>query len=392
MLRTENVNLLSVDLGYDSTKMMSKKQKIVFPSLAEIEEEGVIRERSFQMVTEDEISTQFNPKKLIIKIQSHLLKGLTDTSYVAYRVGDYVLNQKSSSIAYSLSDRKYEEPEEYAKLLAGICLLYPKSDKIIIKHLVTGLPIKYFENHKESFKNRLENNFTVEIKNINNQFVKKEIIINKATILPQGLASYYDFIMDDEGQVTRKIDSGFGLVDIGGLTIDCIAFHNGELLKDSPISFNDGVRNRIFKNIQDSIDIDISQDIIKQKILEDEYYIQVRNERYEFETIMKMAIDKLAKDIALHVRNRWENYLMISKILITGGASVMLFDAIDSYLPGFPCERINENPQFSNCRGYLKFGQALERKNKEELKSKIKERKIKNIDEARKQAAATKEV
>ncbi|MCK8828321.1 ParM/StbA family protein [Natroniella acetigena] len=379
-MRIENVNVLGVDLGYDSIKMLNNDQEVIFPSLAEKDDQGVLSETSFQVIREeDELIGKFDPKKIIIKIQDELIKGLKNTDFTSYRVGNYVLNQHSSSVAYSLSDNKYEDPEEFAKLLSGICLLFPKADKINIKHLITGLPIKYYENHKDLFKNKLENEFKIKIKNINNKFIPKEIEIRKATVIPQGLASYYDFIMNKKGLVTKKIEGGFGIVDLGGLTIDCVAFNDGELIKDSPISFSDGVKTRIFKKIQDSLDIDISQDIIKNQILEEKDYIKVRNEKYEFKRIKEQAIDKLAYDIALQIKNRWESYLMIDKILITGGATVLLFESLDTYLEGFPCERVNKNPQLSNCRGYVKLGKALERKRHNQLKEKAKERKLKAV-------------
>lgn len=387
-MRNENVNIIGVDLGYDSIKMISSDKKIIFPSLAEEEEEGIILETSFEVVKKQEnLIDKFDPKKIIIKLQDDLLSGEQNKAFTTYRVGNYVLNQRSSSIGYSLSDKKYEEPEEFAKLLSGIALLFPKADKITIKHLITGLPIKYYEKHKKLFKNKLEDSFKIKLQNINNQFVSKKIEIKRATVIPQGLASYYDFVMNDKGFVTKNIEGGFGIVDIGGLTIDCVAFNDGELIKESPISFSDGIRTRIFKKIQDSLDIDISQDIIKKQILDSKDYIKVRNEKYEFTKIKEQAIDKLARDIALQIRNRWGAYLMIDKILVTGGATVLLFNDLNTYLSDFPCERINQNPQFSNCRGYVKLGKALARKRKDTAKEKAKERTTK----AAKKVAATKE-
>jgi len=380
-MRTEKVNVIGVDLGYDSVKMMAKGKKIVFPSLVEEEEEGVLLENSLEVLKNKEILEKFDINKIIVKIQDKTLLGYSDESFNTYRVGNYVLNQRSSSVGYSLSDQKYKEPEEFAKLLSGISLLFPKADKIIIKNLVTGLPIKYYEKHKDLFKKELVNNFKIQIKNIKNQFISKEIEIRKATVIPQGLASYYDFIMDIEGLVTTNIKGGLGIIDLGGLTIDCVAFNDGELIKDSPISFNDGVRTRIFKKIQDGLDIDISQDLIKKQILAGKDFIKVRNETYEFKDIKDYAIDKLAKDIALQIKNRWESLLMIDKILITGGATVLLFENIDKYLNGFPCEKIDNQPQFSNCRGYVKLGKALARKREQELKAKLKERTNQAVEE-----------
>lgn len=373
-MRIEKINIIGIDLGYDSIKMMTKNQKLVFPSLVEEEEEGILLENSLEVLKNQKLLEKFDINKIIIKIQDKTILGYNDKRFNTYRVGNYVLNQCSSSVGYSLSDRKYKEPEEFAKLLSGISLLFPKADKIIIKNLVTGLPIKYYEKHKESFKKELINTFKIQIKNIKNQFISKEIEIKKATIIPQGLASYYDFIMDIEGSVTTNIEGGLGIIDIGGLTIDCVAFNDGELIKGSPISFNDGVRTRIFKKIQDGLDIDISQDLIKKQILAGKDFIKVRNQTYEFKDIKNYAINKLSKDIALQIKNRWESFLMIDKILITGGATILLFESIDKYLKNFPCEKIDNEPQFSNCRGYVKLGKALARKREQELKTKLKER------------------
>ncbi|MBM7557500.1 ParM/StbA family protein [Halanaerobacter jeridensis] len=371
-MRGEKIDVLGVDLGYDSVKILANGQQLLFPSLAEIEDEGVLSDTSFEVLKrQSNLVEKFDPAKMIVKIQSDLINGQDSEEFSAYRVGDYVLNQNSSSVGYSLAVDKYEQPEEFAKLLAGISLLFPKADMINIDHLVTGLPIKYYENHKDTFKNKLTETFKVKLKNINNNFVSKKINIKKTTIIPQGLASYYDFIMDEKGQVTANIEGGLGIVDLGGLTIDCVAFNKGELIKGSPISFSEGIRKRIFKKIQDYLDIDVSQDIIKKQILKGEDYIEVRGQIYDFKEVKEEEINKLARDIALQIQNRWESYLMIDKILITGGASILLFDSLEEHLAGFPCEQINLEPQFSNCRGYVKLGKALQRKVKAKLKEKL---------------------
>ena len=375
-MRGEKIDVMGVDLGYDSVKILANDQQLLFPSLAEVEEEGVLSDTSFEVLKrKHNLVEKFDPEKMIVKIQADLIKGKEENSFTAYRVGDYVLNQNSSSIGYSLAVDKYEQPEEFAKFLAGVSLLFPKADLITIDHLITGLPIKYYENHKKSFKEQLTKTFKVKLKNINNRFVSKKIEIKKTTIIPQGLASYYDFIMDEGGQVTANIEGGLGIVDLGGLTIDCVAFNKGELIKGSPISFSEGIRKSIFKKIQDYLDIDVSQDIIKKQILKGEDYIEVRGQIHDFKKVKENEIKKLAQDIALQIKNRWESYLMIDKILITGGASVLLFDNLKDELSGFPCEQIDLEPQFSNCRGYVKLGKALQRKIKAKLKEKINQKK-----------------
>ena len=175
-MRSEKIDVLGVDLGYDSVKILADEQQLLFPSLAEIEEEGVLSDTSFEVLKKkDNLVEKFDPEKMIVKIQSDLINGEEGKEFNAYRVGDYVLNQKSASIGYSLAVDKYEQPEEFAKLLAGISLLFPKADTINIDHLITGLPIKYYENHKVSFKEKLTGTFKVKLKNINNQFVSKKI-------------------------------------------------------------------------------------------------------------------------------------------------------------------------------------------------------------------------
>ncbi|MGM0369722.1 MAG: ParM/StbA family protein [Bacillota bacterium] len=386
-MRGEKIDVIGVDLGYDSVKILANDQQLLFPSLAEVEDEGVLSDTSFKVLKQkSNLVEKFDPTKMIVKIQSDLINGEDSKQFKTYRVGDYVLNQNSSSVGYSLAIDKYEQPEEFAKLLSGISLLFPKADMITIDHLVTGLPIKYYESHKESFKEKLTNTFKVKLKNIKNQFVSKKIEIKKTTIIPQGLASYYDFIMNKEGEVTANIEGGLGIVDLGGLTIDCVAFNKGELIKGSPISFSEGIRKRIFKKIQDYLDIDVSQDIIKKQILKGEDYIEVRGEIHDFQKVKEQEIEKLARDIALQIKNRWESYLMIDKILITGGASVLLFESLNEKLDGFPCQQIDVEPQFSNCRGYVKLGRALQRKLEAKLEDKIKQKKEqKNSKEKNKQ-------
>ena len=364
-MKKRKIKLLSIDLGYDTVKVLTEKNKISYPSLAQREDEGVLKNLSFD-VNNFQNSNKHDKNKMIIKIRNN------DKTYSTFRIGDYVLNQDISTTSYSLSEDKHKKSEELAKFLAGITMIEQDANNIEIEKVITGLPIKFHAKYKDDFKERFEGTFKFEFINSNDKFISKKITINKVIMIPQGLASYYDFALNEKGLVETKIQNGIGIIDLGGLTIDCVAFNDGELIKNSPISFNFGVRKKVFEKIQNTLSMDISQDILKEQIIRDKDFIKIRDKKYNFKKIKEEAIDNLAREISLQIENRWNDILLIDKILITGGASIMLFDKLDKYLDNFPCEKINKNPQFSNARGYLKLGKALKRKKREKVKNKIK--------------------
>ncbi len=366
-MKKRKIKLLSIDLGYDTVKVLTKKNKISFPSLAQKEDGGVLKNLSFD-VNNFKKDSRHDKNKMIIKLRNN------DKSYSTFRIGDYVLNQDISTTSYSLSEDKHNKSEELAKFLAGIAMIEPSSNNIEIDKVITGLPIKFHNKYKSDFKERFEGRFKFEFIDSDEKFVSKIIKINQVVMIPQGLASYYDFALNDKGLVASKIENGIGIIDLGGLTIDCVAFNDGELIKNSPISFNFGVRKKVFEKIQNTLSIDISQDILKKQIIQNKDFIKIRNNKYNFKKIKEETIDNLAKEISLQIENRWNDILLIDKILITGGASIMLFDKLNKYLKNFPCEKINKNPQFSNARGYLKLGKALKRKKREKVKDKIKKK------------------
>ncbi len=366
-MKKRNIKLLSIDLGYDTVKVLTEKNKISYPSLAQREDEGVLNNLSFD-VNNFQKNNKHDKSKMIIKIRN------ANKTYSTFRIGDYVLNQDISTTSYSLSEDKHKKLEELAKFLSGITMIEQDSNNIEIEKVITGLPIKFHNKYKDDFKEKFEGTFKFEFINSNDKFISKKITIKKVVMIPQGLASYYDFALNEKGLVETKIQKGIGIIDLGGLTIDCVAFNDGELIKNSPISFNFGVRKKVFEKIQNTLSMDISQDILKEQIIRDKDFIQIRNEKYNFKNIKEEAIDNLAREISLQIENRWNDILLIDKILITGGASIMLFDKLDKYLDNFPCEKINKNPQFSNARGYLKLGKALKRKKRKKVKDKIKKK------------------
>lgn len=342
-----NINYAGWDSGYDACKlitnlMQTKDQSpLIFPSLA--------KETSSSMIDEQElgINKSISKEQMMIEVKDK------NNEYYNYMIGDYVITQlESGGTNYEVN--KYQSPEELAKLLAGLSVLHPKANKIIIDTLVTGLPVQHYKRHKERMSRRFRGSFEARVNNQQGEKATIEYEIKNVVVIPQAAgALMYNIAIEEQEDI---LDGRIGLLDVGGRTTDGLAYNKGQIIKDSPFSFNIGMSN-VFRKINSDLNID--ENIIREAIINNQDTVTYRQEEIGIKGLAEKYSEELANNIARNARNEWRDLIdLIDQILVVGGAG----DKIQSYLkPAFDKIDIQvlPNSQIANVLGYLLRGQNI---------------------------------
>lgn len=343
------------DSGYDTCKIIDNimyeegKQPLLFPSLAKQNSSGLIDESQLG------VNEEFSKERMIIEVKDK------DDTHQKFMVGEYILNQlEVGGTNYSVE--KYRSTQELAKLLSGFSALYPKANRIYVDTLVMGLPIQQHKMHKDEMKSRFTGEFEAYINGEKGQ-KKVKYIFKNVEVIPQAAAAlvYYNFKNQDFNFAQSRI----ALVDVGGRTIDGLAYNMGQLIKESPFSSNIGMSN-VFRRVSQETGID--ENTIRDAVISGENNVTYNQQEKNITTHVNQASDDVSQEIVAFTQNAWRDFVnKINKVLIMGGSSKILVDYIKSHFGSIKVELI-DNPQIANVLGYLLRAQAIYQKHNPAIK------------------------
>jgi len=322
------------DNGYDTEKIMIDVDEIsLFPSVSYIP----VSNRNVVLNEDEEIQSD----KIVIEYEG-----------TEYFLGNYAITQDGQGGDRNFEIDKFKDNTEVAKLLAGLSLL-SNDDTIEVGKLVSGLSIRDYHALKEE----LEHFYNDKLFKFKVNGKGRKVIINDVLCIPQGIGSYYDNILTYSGEVRKNelLDSRYGLIDIGGNTVDMFIGEGVEPRKATDFGLNIGLSD-VFKNVFPSIPYNKVQ----------YYYLQGKdNIKYGKTTYTKLQskvddkFQTLAEQIYKKVISSWNRMIDdVETIVLTGGGAVTIGD----YLKKKFVNRKNKNvvivkdPQVSNVRGYYKLG------------------------------------
>ncbi|MGM0502909.1 MAG: hypothetical protein ACQERJ_10305 [Bacillota bacterium] len=342
-------DVVGFDNGYDYVKLVvgrGSEKRVLFPSVTHKQE------KDFSIFNIDGIS---GPAKFKKNKMSLTLDGEN------YYVGAYAVEQDAMGGDKNFSDKKFAERSELAKLLAGVSL-FTNEDKIIINNLVVGLNVEKYQEYKQeivdTFKNK-DFKYKLSNKDIHNKLTIKNVIC-----VPQGIGAYYDQILDMKGQPLKSdlANSRFGLIDIGGKTVDAFISQGTNPIIGTDIGTDFGMAD-VFKQVARELEIDIPYNLISENYIKGKEEVFWRGEDRKIKGLVDDAFEEFANRIHELITDEWEQQLArIRTILLCGGGAKFLGD----YLPDlFNVDvKLLDSAQFSNTNGYYKVGVYSARKNK----------------------------
>lgn len=324
----EVFNVLGWDNGFDHEKFYSDSgDKVKF--------QGITYSPSKESIGLD--SNEFDVDNMLLK---HNNKD--------YYVGKEAIRQGASSSGRKFNDQKFKNESEIIKLIAGIELLSETKEDIKINNLIVGLNIGAYKENKEEFEKEYSG------KDIY-YFVGDEgrnVYIENVECFPQGVASLYDELLDDEGNVFNDalFDSRIGVIDIGGKTVDACVFEDTQIIRDSLVSIDQGT-TRAFKKAGDRLGVpadNLEHDYLLGK--EETYY---KGDAIPLEPVITDEFESLAQEIYDKIQFNWTDEDRLEMIILCGGGAATIKKHLDSLFN--EDLSMTNDPQFSNVRGYVKL-------------------------------------
>ena len=342
-------DVVGFDNGYDYVKLVlgsGKGHRVCFPSVTHKQE------NDFSIFNIDNISgtSKFKKNKMSLTVDGE-----------KYYIGEYAVEQDALGGEKNFSDKKFEEESELAKLLAGVSL-FTTEDEIVINNLVLGLNVEKYHEYKQEIVNTFKNK-SFEYK-LSNKEVHNKLTIKNVICVPQGIGAYYDQILDMKGRPSQNelANSRFGLIDIGGKTVDAFISQGTEPIIGTDIGTDFGMADA-FKQVAKELEVDVPYNLISENYIQGKKEVFWRGEDREFKELAEHAFKDFAHRIYELIINEWDQQLArIRTILLCGGGAKFLGD----YLPvKFNVDvKLLENAQFSNTNGYYKLGVYSVRKNR----------------------------
>lgn len=291
--------ILGIDNGCTYTKTSTRK---IFPSRVTGVEE-------FMELTAD-IKLEMNGKKYLI--------GIGDDNIEA----DKTTNEKTRILTY-----------------AALAMHAPTGETIRFK-IVVGTPMGYYIKDRSSLREYLINHKYQSVI-LNGQ--EKYIAIDDVIPFPQSAGAYFYYIEKLRG---RRV----GVIDIGGITIDCSLYEDGKLVPDAYFTLRHGmkiinseVKNRLNAkygtNLKEQDMRRVYQEGFKYKGVVQKEASNIISE------VINRNIDQIIYDISLN----WG--LNTMDIVLCGGGALDLEEYIK---PVIPHATILEDAQFANALGFGK--------------------------------------
>jgi plasmid segregation protein ParM len=359
-------DVVGFDNGYDYVKLVlgrGKGHRILFPSVTHKQEQD------FSIFNIDNIagSSKFKKNKMSLTVDDE-----------KYYVGQYAVEQDAMGGEKNFSDKKFEEKSELAKLLAGISL-FTTEEEIVINNLVLGLNVEKYHEYKQEMVNTFKNkSFSYKL---SNKDVHNKLTIKNVICVPQGIGAYYDQILDMKGRPSQSdlANSRFGLIDIGGKTVDAFISQGTEPIIGTDIGTDFGMSDS-FKQVSQELKVDVPYNLISENYIQGKDEVFWRGEDRKIKDLVENSFKDFAKRIHELIIGEWDQQLArIRTILLCGGGAKFLGDDLPQL---FDIDvRLLQNSQFSNTNGYYKLGVYSVRKNRAAQRAKQKQEEEKKSEQ-----------
>lgn len=312
----------SVDIGFGYTKAMNelRQKEISFPSLIA----NRYKTNNLGMSTKEEYIVNY--KNSLFAVGKEALKSM-------------VTNMKFTETRFI---------EDFSKILTLTALYQLECDEEV--ELALGLPLSIFPKYYEKVKDTFE--YMEETIIINGN--AKRYHIKRCEVYPQGLGALMS--------VDEKLPQGIvAIIDVGYKTTDALLVSVEEEglspLVDFCFSLDEGT-SRILEMLGIWIEkkFDVVFETASLMNIFDKDKITVRSRQVDIKEMKESIYKTVATSIIEKIESKWlKNYNMIDKFYIAGGGANIILDTLKE--TEIEATIVN-NPQFANCKGFLRLLEA----------------------------------
>lgn len=354
-MKNNKLEVISADFGYGMTKAYNGLQFLGIPS--------IIGEPTY---------IKFNPNLKHEDISKPSLTWINcEIDNIRRFVGDLALKQ--SSLVYQILDKdkiKYDETSYLMK--AAIGLIVPNNSEIF---LITGLPVAYYdENQKNALREKLMGKHIVRFDWDRNNTYKYEVKydIKDIKIIPQPMGTFFDFILDEKGNINKEIlsklsedffESSVGIIDIGYGTTDFCVIKELEYIERSSGSLDKAmgtvfeiIANEMIQYTGMTIPLHVITDAVIKK-----GKISIEGKIYDLKDITNKALKAVYEEIFISIKAAWRTEYQIDYYIITGGGSIAMRQFFQEDFGKKAVLFTPKSPVFSNVIGYWKYKMMEER-------------------------------
>ncbi|MBR5949946.1 MAG: ParM/StbA family protein [Actinomycetaceae bacterium] len=300
------------------------------------------------------------------------------------RRGGYLgVGEKDYSCTYGTDDGDWtvdESLDEYAPTRFDD---YPKSALalVFIHHMlrrlqcggrevcvVSGLPIgRYYTNSLEASEGIISakrDNLLRRSVSIASQNEEKVATIGRHIVIAQGLAMFFDQIMDMQGKPTKakngkpSLNQSMAIVDIGGRTLDCLIVKGGKLtFRETRNLGGMDLEDQVSSALQEYFDTSEPTPRMRMSAIATGI-CEVRGKQHDVSNIIKKPKDMFADHIVEVVRAVFGTKIDdAERLVLGGGTATHVWNAFHKEWGDFA--ELIPQAEYANARGMYKFGRFV---------------------------------
>ena len=330
------MKVLGIDLGFYQVKMASDEGLYKFPSIIGY------------------------PSAIELKMKEEPIS--IDNLYIEdngrmYYVGNKALRD-TTNFQLTFIANKTDTVADRVKYLSMLGLAL-NGEKEGMFQVVTGLPVDEFagiQGLKERLRANMEGVFQY-------KFGREEVMVKipNVTVIPQSAGAYYDYIMDEEGNlITEHINPKTVIIDIGFRTTDVVTMVNAKYSPSESFTVVTGVsdihkeiRKQLLKRYRLTKDLPEIDALVRAKtIYVGGRLIDIQSMIYE---AVRPYAEKIISMLPIYIPNLHE----IHQILLTGGGATLMQGFFQKGLREVTTFDMMEDVEFNNARGYYKYAKFL---------------------------------
>lgn len=186
--------------------------------------------------------------------------------------------------------------------------------------------------------------------------------IDTVWVIPQPIGTLYNLLLNDQGQVNDQsiIDKKIGIVDIGGGTKLYDVVQNFVIDENNRQQKETGIFT-LYNRIADNTDISFQpnafqiENIIRSGKITGTYLFKPNhNEQIDLTKMIEKEIRIYTQQVVAEVFATFKNFKTLDQIVFTSGGSQIIDKEL--VLQSIPNAIFVEDAEFSNVKGFLKFG------------------------------------
>lgn len=350
--------LISLDLGFMQVKTYTPNKYFKFLSL-------IGEPSAFELEQYDKDNSLIN--NLIITKYSKDEKG--EEVGRTYYVGTKALDTDNSTVCTRTDKTNGEQDEIELYAALGYLSEYNKEIKDSEVMIVTGLPVNDFKLAKtleSNLKGKKEFGFK-------NGKERLEVNIKRVVVIPQSAGAYFSFVLNDNGEILKEqanVVKGTTLViDVGYKTTDIIVMKNGQYVSKQSSTSEFGMKDihrELIRKIKK--DYDVKYDFSEMDTICREKKISVMSKELDIEYLIQQCEKPVVRSILDHINLYIPDIKKIDKILCCGGTMNRIFPYFNQEFLSMGHSKdtvtLLTDPEYSNAKGYYRYGMMMNGKNR----------------------------